>query len=605
MKNEFKLLRDSAYTWDDRPHTYFDFSGRVIDKYGLPYIRSKLHFKYNYVTDKEENQDQIIGKFVDSLKNETVSEQPALNRFEHEDLHVVDMEVPANQYDTWVNSVPSKYFNEYKQKKLILDQYLSKFNSYERNQVIKIMCENSDSKNYVHFLDIDPDSMTTQQFLIYKDVIRFYEEIYLKEAVEQNKLWEQLSQRESELAKLNEPKAATFSLDDESEFENVDSQQLKEILSRVDDPTTSDVEQLRKQLDEMIAKTESMSETVEADQMRSSIQEPERGNNIRTLDIKPAKTLLFTPQTTVIGSKPFGSTKAYEPDYNKTLAQRGLNLSNTNIAKVGYVNNISDLINERNAKAAANQALVNEIIQNQIAYNNQFGGKISSGLKQSTTSYAPLNSGSKANAFNSASSSSTMTSTRNSMMSQNFSSQASVQASSPMNANRNSMMSQNFSSQASMQANSASAVSTARNSMMNQSFSSQAMSQQADNDSVASINKPLLIKKSNVAVNKPAQSYQSTTNTQQVIRQTTNFNFNKTNHTTSSVVAEPKEEVKTSIMNKQVQTKPIELTKPLDVQNKSRTQDVVGVYKINTKEIANEEPKKVLVGANIPTKKID
>ncbi len=545
MKNDFKILRDSAYTWDDRPHNYFNFSGRVVDKYGLPYIRSKLHFKYNYVADKNENENQAIGKFIESIKSEALVSEPAQNRFEREELHVVDMEVPANQYDTWVNSVPSKYFNEYKQKKLLLDQYLSKFNSHERNQVIRIMCENSDSKNYTHFLDIDPDAMTTQQYLIYKDIIRFYEEIYIKEAVEQNKLWEQLSQRESELAKLNEPKTAMVDLDDETS-EAVDSERLNAILAGAEQEPTTDGEALKKQLEEMIASTENMAQKVEEQEsIRKPIEESEKGNNVRTLDIKPAKTLLFTPQTTVIGSgNAFGTNKAYEPNFNKPLSQRGL--SNANIATVGYANNINDLINERNAKAAANQALVNEIIQNQIAYNNQFGGKVQhANIKQSSTNYGQVANANKAGSFNASAS----VNTRSNMMSSNFNNQSAIQ---------------------------------------NQVANSQ------EAETPVSINKPLLAKKP-VLLGKTNQS--SPAQTSSVVKPS--FNFNRTSHTESNAAVEPNTEVKSSISLQ----KPLGI-KPVEAVNKSKTEDIVGVYKINTKEVAVEnEPKKVLVGGPIPTKK--
>ncbi len=608
MKNEFKLLRESAYDWDERPHDYFNFTGRVVHKYGLPYIRSKLHFKYNYVVDKNESDANIIGKFVDQVKDEMLMNNAAgANQVQHNAeekqlLHVVDMEVPASQYDTWINSVPSKYFDEYKQKKHILDQYLSKFNSYERNKVIKIMCENSDSKNYVHFLDKNPDTMTTQQYLIYKDVIRFYEEIYLKEISEQDKLWSKLSERESELAKINEPNAAIVSLSDDEEG-NMD--QLRDILSNKEVTSDENIDALKKQLDDMIASTENMSNMVEEPIAAQAPVEERR--NVRTLDIKPAKTLLFTPQTTVINAAaPFGASKAYEPNYKQTMAQKGISLSNNKIATVGYVNNISDLIDERNAKAAANQALVNEIIQNQIAYNNQFGANIQSSLKTSSTIYSSPIQQSKPNSMG--------INTRSSIMSQNFNAQGSVQTEAP-----------------------------ARQNPMGMGMSMGMSNRQAATSDAPAMAKPLLIKKANVA--KPAQSYQTvsasqsvqtanminrspinttaqstltktvsaTQTTQANITRTVSINLNQTNHTQTSVSAEPNTTVKSTLIKSQqasvqssVEQTSTQVSKPISIKplsERSTNQDIVGVYKINTKDIAEEqEQKKVLVG--IPTKKL-
>ncbi len=704
MKNEFKLLRESAYDWDERPHDYFNFTGRVVHKYGLPYIRSKLHFKYNYVVDKNESDANIIGKFVDQVKDEMLMNNAAgANQVQHNAeekqlLHVVDMEVPASQYDTWINSVPSKYFDEYKQKKHILDQYLSKFNSYERNKVIKIMCENSESKNYVHFLDTDPDSMTTQQFLIYKDVIRFYEQKYLKEAAEESKLWEQFNSRENSLNKINEPEAVAISLNDENATKDID--ELKDVLSG--EESTSSVEDLKKQLDEMIASTEQMNvESKEEVQEQVVNEEPVR--NVRTLDIKPAKTLLFTPQTTVINAAaPFGASKAYEPNYKQTMAQKGINLHNNQIAKVGYATNINDLINERNAKAAANQALVNEIIQNQIAYNSQFGVNMQSSLKTSNTQYGQVASTNQANSMFG-------TSAKASMMSSNFGSAQQDVGSKPMLAKPAGLKIGGMKMSQSMGGDE---QPTPIAKPMGLNMGGMKMSQSMGSNDETAAAKPLLFKKPNTTVARPAQAYQSvTTNTQSPVKvglgqtqsavaqtqvrssaiqyqsqaslnqtntatvqsqtqstlnqnkstlpqyQTSvvgttnanattglrpiqsNVNAYKTttqasqtvsttttstvkqlnlglNNANSQANAEPTASVKSSLIRPQTQTTQlnnepvnVQINKPLNFKplgDKTSNQDVVGVYKINTKEVASDkEEKKVLVGLGIPTKKLD
>lgn len=570
MKNELKVLRESAYDWDLRPHEYFNFSGRVVNKYGLPYIRSKLHFKYNYVVDKDVKEANVFGKFVDEVKEE-IQNQNSVNAQQRQNeegkLFVVDMEVPASQYETWLNSVPSKYFGEYKEKKHILDQYLSKFNSYERNKVIKIMCENANTKNYVQFLDADPDAMTTQQFLIYRDIIRFYEEIYLKDAIEENKIWEQYNTRESSLNKLNEPNASVVSLNDENADNNMDL--LRDILSNEETTSEENIQALKQQLDDMITSTEKMAANVDQPVIHEApvqVQE-ERLNKVRTLDIKATKTLLFTPQTTMINaSQPFGASNAYVPNYKQALSQRGLNLQHTEIARVGYVNNINDLINERNAKAAANQALVNEIIQNQIAYNSQFGNTIQSGLKPSTTQYAPINN--SAQAFNA--------SAANNAMSNNFGTSQEVIAKPRL-----------------MKA------ATPRMGAANQPAET------------TGINKPLLIKKSNTNVVRPAQAYQSVAAKPSLVA---SYKApNAINPDPSKAQAEPTTTIQSTLnrpemgtLQSPIKINTIQQTTPLNTPStneRAQGQDIVGVYKINTKEIASEqEEKKVLVG--IPTKKL-
>ena len=77
--------------------------------------------------------------------------------------------------------MPEVYFDEYRTRKFLLDQYLDTFNISDKSRIIKIMCENLGTLNYVQFLDMDPNTMTTQQYLIYKDIIRFYDQLNLND----------------------------------------------------------------------------------------------------------------------------------------------------------------------------------------------------------------------------------------------------------------------------------------------------------------------------------------------------------------------------------------------------------------------------------------
>lgn len=411
MKNGINETIIRAREWDVRPNKVFNFTGRVLKKYGLEKIREKLSFANKEYYDSVDKARQYAGRPYAVQMSEASAVKEAINDavannadlIADESNAIVDMEVPTLYYEKWLNSIPMKDTVEYKKRRLMLAEYLNTFSEYERSKVIKIMCQDTDSNNYVSFLDMDPSYMNLQQKLIFKDIIKFYDEKIASENAEKEALWKQLEQstidaKHVALAKKEsivdendndyvDTKAGKLAsilaekeqvIDQNENFEDNLNIENKKTIDNLQDEVNELVRkqsELERENQELIAKRSQDIHSVLMQQemkMRSGYQAQP---NVKTFDLgsnNKIKTLMFSPQTTSIRQNQiFGASNVFEPT-GKHFDPRGYILSHDTIAKVGYNTNIKDLIEERNAVALANQQLVDEIVRNQIAYNNSF-----------------------------------------------------------------------------------------------------------------------------------------------------------------------------------------------------------------------------------------
>lgn len=558
MKNDFRIILDAAHRWDAQPTDFLQFNGRVLNKYGLDYVKMKLSREHlsldNSIYSKKGSG--LTTLLEDSFYKTT-------QKYEN-DEDIQDMIVPEDKYDAWLNSLPEKYFSEYAARKYLIDRYLNTFTESDKSRIIKIMCENLDSPNYVQFLDFDPNIMTTQQYLIYKDIISFYDKLKFDELSNNEDLWESYIQRNDAMMDQRLPK---HSLNEEYVENDEISERLNQILSKTEETESETVEELRQKIDEL--NNAAQQAIVNSQNILKQSYNPLESLSNQSKPVQRVNSLVFTPTiTTNNQSYVFNNPINYE--YKTTYGQ---------ISKVGYVNNIQDLINQRNAVAIANNQLVNQIIQNQLAYNNQFQNHSHNINNLQNTSQAIKS------IF--------------SINQKNNSSNVANESSSSLHMNQNASNSQIYKSNMNLNTNA----------QLNGDIFNSASSNRGYDTLNTNIVKPVLIKtnkqqpqnnnnKQTLASNQFRPTSSQPINTQSSIKIPNRSFSNALNNNSSA---------NSSQFNNEPQSTKIPLTKiptsPLTVNNltnnENKQQDIVSVYKVNTKP----EPQKVMVG--VPSKKID
>lgn len=558
MKNDFRIILDAAYRWDAQPSDFLQFNGRVLNKYGLDYVKMKLSREHlsldNSIYSKKGSG--LTTLLEDSFYKTT-------QKYEN-DEDIQDMIVPEDKYDAWLNSLPEKYFSEYAARKYLIDRYLNTFTESDKSRIIKIMCENLDSPNYVQFLDFDPNIMTTQQYLIYKDIISFYDKLKFDELSNNEDLWESYIQRNDAMMDQRLPK---HSLNEEYVENDEISERLNQILSKTEETESETVEELKQKIDEL--NNAAQQAIVNSQNILKQSYNPLESLSNQSKPVQRVNSLVFTPAiTTNNQSYVFNNPINYE--YKTTYGQ---------ISKVGYVNNIQDLINQRNAVAIANNQLVNQIIQNQLAYNNQFQNhshNISNLQNTSQTIQSIFSINQKNNSSNVVN-----------------------ESGSSLHINQNVSNSQIYKSNMNLNTNA----------QLNGDIFNSASSNKGYDTLNTNIAKPVLIKinkqqpqnnnnKQTIASNQFRPTSSQSINTQSSIKIPNRSFSNALNNNSST---------NSSQFNNEPQSTKIPLTKiptsPLTVNNltnnENKQQDIVSVYKVNTKP----EPQKVMVG--VPSKKID
>lgn len=413
--NDYIFVRDLAYAWDKGMVEHIDFTGRIAQKYGPEYVKQKLAF----ISGRYE--DAVIPGRFDYLATQRVIRN---NDNLHDDLKVFTMQVPENEMESWAKSIPGKDLKEYIKKKEFLDKYLANFSAVDRNRLINIMTTDSNSYNYATFMDLDPNLMTTQQYLIYQDIINFYDYVAYHDMKENMKLWSYFEDTNDaiEKQKMKQVESSSKLVQNQIEeiantensllsIENIDNenQEINDLMTTNEELKTI-LENKQKQLAaepiEIIEKSIISNEYRNhddlnqklvrfnnlANEIRNYSFEQQNTNHVRTLDLAEPKikTLMFTPTTTVLKSPSiFGQNHSYAPDYTIPLAMRNINIVNPYISNVNNATNIADLIAQRDEVMNKNKLLVNDIISNQITYNNQF---IPNASNQAYNQYASPNS---------------------------------------------------------------------------------------------------------------------------------------------------------------------------------------------------------------------
>lgn len=556
MKNDFRIILDAAYRWDAQPSDFLQFNGRVLNKYGLDYVKTKLSREHLSLDNSiySKNGASLTTLLEDSFYKTTQEY--------HNDEDVQDMIVPEDKYDAWLNSLPEKYFNEYAARKYLIDRYLNTFPESDKSRIIKIMCENLDSPNYVQFLDFDPNIMTTQQYLIYKDIISFYDKLKFDELSNNEDLWENYIQRNDAMMDQRLP---THSFNEEYVENDEISDRLNDILSKTENNESETVEELKQKIDEL--NNAAQQAIVNSQNILKQSYNPLESLSNQSTPVQRVNSLVFTPAITSNNQNyVFNNPINYE--YKSTYGQ---------ISKVGYVNNIQDLINQRNAVAIANNQLVNQIIQNQLVYNNQFQNHSHNINNLQNTSQAIkliFDIGQK-------------------------------NTSTVINENNNSLyINQNISNSPIYKSN----MNLNTNAQLNGDiFNSASITNKGYDTSNQNIVKPVLVKvnkqqpsqnnKQVIASNQFKPVSNQSINNQSLIKiPSRSFSNTLSNNSSTNYNQINNEPQSTKIPLSKIPTTPLTVN---NLTNENKQQDIVSVYKVNTKP----EPQKVMVG--VPSKKID
>ena len=232
---EYQKLSRKAMLWDSLPFHHIDFKGRVIEKYGKDYFKER----YSYITGdfyknikrtSLDSVDKIIGL---SLANNRHQDQI----IEDNQAFIKLMTVPEEYKEIWKNTIPLRYYNDYKDRKFLLDSYLKTLSPEEQARAIKTMCLNNTSKNYLAFLDLQEDQMTLEQQALFERLVKFYED----SSFDENAKKEELAKKSLESIEL--------SIKNEQTNENVNEFLLKKDLENEDANYIHMIENNDKELD--------------------------------------------------------------------------------------------------------------------------------------------------------------------------------------------------------------------------------------------------------------------------------------------------------------------------------------------------------------------
>ena len=168
---EYERLSRKAVLWDSLPFEHINFTGRVVDKYGRNYFNER----YAYITGdfykdiKRTNLDTVDKIIGLSMANNAQQEHTIDNEF------IKVMNVPEEYKEIWKNTIPLRYYEDYKERKVLLDSYLKTLPPEKQAFAIKTMCLNNESKNYLAFLDLQENEMTIEQKHLFDEIVHFFE----------------------------------------------------------------------------------------------------------------------------------------------------------------------------------------------------------------------------------------------------------------------------------------------------------------------------------------------------------------------------------------------------------------------------------------------
>lgn len=387
---QYQELEHKVFLWDAMPFYHINFTGRVIEKYGKDYFQKRYDLIagkfYDYIhREKLDNIDKALN--LSSLKEEAQGEN-----FNNVAKSVPVMNIPEQYNEIWKNTIPSKYFNDFKNRKYFLDGYLRSLTPEQQAEAIKTMCLNNESKNYLAFLDISEDQMTDEQRVLFKKILAYVENQNFLELNQKDLLIKRLHDSSIEFEKLLREK------------NDVINKQVSDFLYQ-HDKANEDLDYIK------LIEKEKENDISFFDNNESDIDFKYRADNIDSANIRDQFKIRNTDakQNAINAARAYesllensGLLKSTKTPYSTTLNSeiiRGINnysnnqvkiqenwranninKQNVNIIDVDYKDyvkipnsfNIADLIYNRELQSNHNQELVNQIVNSSIYINNEY-----------------------------------------------------------------------------------------------------------------------------------------------------------------------------------------------------------------------------------------
>lgn len=352
MKSEakYKQLSEKVNWWDNKPYNNISLKGRVLRCFSPSYFQqiwglSGERYYGSLPTRERLTGQRILEEFVHHNEQKNNSVIPSL---------VNTMEVPADVLEKWSSISPLKYFESYKNRKELLDRYLSTFDAEKRNKIVQTMCS-GESINYISFLETDPADMNEQQIKIYDDIITHYENYYINEMRKQNALTDQY-------------------LSNQKTLDNISTNNIYSESNSIERETPVSKLVQNNYHNEFM-------ESISGKEIASD------SNNLETSKSIDSKPLNFTDsiktsrivQPNIYVDKSLNKAQVYTPNENRQdIKVTDLkdyhslpNLQLKNLFNIPQCYNIADLISARKQAEDTNRNIIHDIVADQIHTNTE------------------------------------------------------------------------------------------------------------------------------------------------------------------------------------------------------------------------------------------
>ncbi len=393
---QYQELDYKAFLWDTMPFYHINFTGRVIDKYGKDYFQKRYDLItgkfYDYIQrEKLDNIDKVLD--LSSLRKEAQGET-----FNNEGVEAIPiMNVPEQYNEIWKNTIPLKYFNDFKNRKYFLDGYLRTLTPEQQAIAIKTMCLNNESKNYLAFLDISEEQMTSEQQVLFKKILNYVENQIITESNQKDLLAKKLNDSSIESEKLLKQKndeinkrVSDFLYQHDKEKNDVD------YIKMIEKERENDISFFNSNESDIEFKYQA--DKIDATSIRDQFKM--RNSNAKQNAIEAAQAYeqllqksgllksTQTPYSTTLNSeikRNINNASKVNRDLFSNVQEKFGSINNINRQKVNILNvdykdyvkipnsfNIADLIYNRELQNNHNQELVNQIVNNSIYINNEY-----------------------------------------------------------------------------------------------------------------------------------------------------------------------------------------------------------------------------------------
>ncbi len=417
--DELYSLMEQAYL-EENPSVQLSFNNRVYKKYGKQFNK-----KYDYISGKntaliaEQLKNTSISEFEmpnAKTNNNNVPNIPLLNTLEEYDEFKTDapqaemMYVPEELRKEWVQADTKKFFIQDEFKRELLEEYLMSLPSDKRLKAIKVMCENSNSKNYYRFLDLSTSAYTPNQEILSNDLINFFHNKYLNEYIEQqntlkriapeNVNAQSINQARPKLTPVKNPEIYQRVMTDHNYFNPYDERDMitPKIKTNPENEFLTSGSQQQNQMFQMMDRNSAM-------YMRQKNQFNNAHNDIARIRREQLRNAQFNAEMTSLNQYQKPMTQASlannnlqplsqnpMPYYQPAQRQAALMVSyGSLVTEIPKVDNIADFINSRNMLAQQNTLRKQYNIATSIDYNNELVGAEDSYDIYNPNYYAPYN----------------------------------------------------------------------------------------------------------------------------------------------------------------------------------------------------------------------